>query len=54
MRWMGHEASVGERRGLYRILERKPERKIQLGGPRHRWKDNINPYPANVEYMVSS
>jgi hypothetical protein len=38
---MGHVARVGERRGLYRVLEGKPERKIQLGRPRHRWKDNI-------------
>ena len=41
---MGHVARVGERRGLYRVLEEKPERKIQLGRPRRRWRDNIKLY----------
>jgi len=41
MRWMGHVARVEERRGLYRFLEEKPVRKIQLGRPRRRWWDNI-------------
>jgi hypothetical protein len=26
--------------------------KISLGRPMNRWDDNINPYPANVEYRV--
>jgi hypothetical protein len=32
---------MGERRGAYRVLVRKPERKISLGRPRRRWEDNI-------------
>jgi len=32
MRWVGHVAHMGERRGIYRIL---------VGKPGHRWKGNI-------------
>jgi hypothetical protein len=32
---------MGERGGAYRILVRKPERKIPLGKSRRGWKDNI-------------
>jgi hypothetical protein len=41
MRWAGHVARVGERRGAYRVLLGKPEGKRQLGRPRRRWEDNI-------------
>jgi hypothetical protein len=41
MRWVGHVASMEERRGLYRILVGKPEGKIPLGRPKRRWEDNI-------------
>jgi len=41
MRWAGHVARVGERRGIYRILVGKSKGKRPLGRPRHRWKDNI-------------
>jgi hypothetical protein len=34
---------MGERRGVYRGLVRKPEGKRPLGRPRHRWEDNIKP-----------
>ena len=37
----GHVARLGERRGVYRILVGKPERKRSLGRPRRRWRDNI-------------
>jgi hypothetical protein len=30
-----------KRRGAYRVLVEKPEGKRLLGGPRHRWEDNI-------------
>jgi hypothetical protein len=30
-----------ERRGVYRVLVGKPERKRPLGRPRCRWEDNI-------------
>ena len=36
MRWAGHVANMGERRGEYRVLVGKPEGKKQLGRPRHR------------------
>jgi hypothetical protein len=32
---------MGERRGAYRVLVGKPEGRIPLGRPRHRWEDNI-------------
>jgi len=42
MRWAGHVTCMeGGRKGVYRVLARKPEGKIPLGGPRHRWEDNI-------------
>ena len=41
MRWAGHAAHMGEERGVYRVLVRKPEGKTPLGRPRHRWVDNI-------------
>ena len=40
MRWAGHVARMGERRGAYRVLVGKPEGKRSLGKPRHRWEDN--------------
>jgi hypothetical protein len=40
MRWMGHVASMGEMRKVYKIVV-KPERKRLLGRPRHRWEDSI-------------
>jgi len=41
MRWVGHVELMGERRGIYRILVGKPERKRPLGRPRCGWEDNI-------------
>jgi hypothetical protein len=41
MRWVGHVASIGERRGAYRVLVGKLERKRLLGRPRRKWEDNI-------------
>jgi hypothetical protein len=41
MRSAGHEARIGEKRGLFRVLEGKPERMRPLGRPRGRWEDNI-------------
>jgi len=38
MRWEGHVARMGDRRGLYRG---KPEGKRPLGKPRRRWENNI-------------
>ena len=41
MRWAGHVARMGERKGVYRVLVWKPEGKRPLGRPSHRWEDNI-------------
>jgi hypothetical protein len=41
MGWAGHVARMGEKRGVYRVLVGKPERKIPLRRPRRRWEDNI-------------
>ena len=41
MGWAGHVARIGERKGLYRVLVGKPERKRPLGRPRPRWEGNI-------------
>ena len=43
MRWPGHMARMGERRGVYTVLVGKPEGKRPLGRPKHRWEDYINP-----------
>jgi len=40
MRWAGHEARMGKRRGVYRVLVGKPEGNKLLGKPRCRWKNN--------------
>jgi len=41
MRWVGHVAGIGERRGAYRVLVMEPEVKRILRRPRDRWEDNI-------------
>jgi len=41
MRWAGHVARMGEERGVYKVLVRKPEGKRPLGRPRRRCVDNI-------------
>jgi hypothetical protein len=32
---------MGDRKGAYRILPRRPEGRITLGRPRCRWEDDI-------------
>ena len=39
MRWMGHVARMGERRGIYRVLVGKLEGKRRLGRPSGRWEE---------------
>jgi hypothetical protein len=39
MRWAGHVARMGDRRGVYRVLVGKPEGKRPLRKPSHRWED---------------
>ena len=41
MRWAGHVARIGEKRGVFRVLVGKQERKRPLRRPRRRWVDNI-------------
>ena len=41
IRWAGHLAHMGKRRGVHRVLVREHEEKRPLGRPRHRWEDNI-------------
>jgi hypothetical protein len=38
MKWAGHVAGMGERRGVYRILLGKPEGKNHLGDPGVDWR----------------
>ena len=38
---MGHEALMGDRKCVYRVLVGKLEGKRPLGRPRHRWEENI-------------
>jgi hypothetical protein len=39
-----------ERKGAYRVLVEKPERRRQLGRPRRRWEDNIKMDLREVEW----
>jgi len=48
LRWAGHVARVGERKGVYRVLVGKPEGKGPLGRPRRRWVDNVKMYLREV------
>jgi hypothetical protein len=41
LKWTGHVARVGERRGEYGALVGKPEEWRPFGRPRCRWEDNI-------------
>ena len=41
LRWAGHVAGMQEGRGVHKVLMGKPEGKIPLGRPRHRWEYNI-------------
>jgi hypothetical protein len=42
MRWTGPVAHMRERRGVYRVLVRKPKGRRPLGRPRHRWWGGVN------------
>jgi hypothetical protein len=41
MKWKGHVACMGERRGVYRVLVGKPGGESPFGRPRRRGEDNI-------------
>ena len=50
IRWAGHVARVRVRRGVYRVLVRKPEGKRPLGRPRLKLEDNIRMDLQEVGY----
>jgi len=52
MRRAGHVATIGERRGVYRVLVVKLEGKRALGRPRSRWYDNIKMDLQEVVWSV--
>jgi hypothetical protein len=41
-------ASMGEKRGVCRVLVGRPEKKKPLARPRHNWEDNIKMYLQEV------
>jgi hypothetical protein len=41
IRWVGYVARRGDRRGAYRVLVGRPEKKRPLGTLRRIWEDNI-------------
>jgi hypothetical protein len=41
LKWAGHVAPTGERRGVYRVLVGKSKGKRPLGRPKRRLEDNI-------------
>jgi hypothetical protein len=41
MRWAGHVARIGDRRGAYRVSVGRPEGRRPLGKPKYRWENNI-------------
>jgi hypothetical protein len=41
IRWTGHVVSIGDGRGVYRVLVGNRLGKRPLGRPRCRWEDNI-------------
>jgi hypothetical protein len=49
LRWAGHVARMGERRGAYRDLVSKPEKKRPLERPWRSWEDNIKMNLREVE-----
>jgi len=50
IRWAGHVGHMGEGRGVYRVLVRKPEGRRPLGRPRRRWEDNLRMDLREVGY----
>jgi hypothetical protein len=49
LRWAGHVARMGEKRGVYKVLVGKREGKKPLGRPRRNWEDNIKMDLQEVE-----
>jgi hypothetical protein len=51
MKWAGHVARMGERKGIYKILVGKPKGRRPLGTPSHRWEDNITMNLLEVDWI---
>ena len=47
MRWAGHVARMGERKGAW-----QPKENISLGTLRHKWEDNIKMYLQETESVT--
>jgi len=54
MRWEGHVARIGDRRGAHGVLVEKPEGRIPFGGRRRRWEYNIKMAVQEVGWRASS
>jgi len=52
MRWEGHVACMGKRRGVYRVLVGKNEGKRPLGRPRCRWEDTLGGFVGFSQYTA--
>jgi hypothetical protein len=48
MRWAGHVARMGERRGVYGVLVGKPEGKRPAGRTRRRREENIQKWDMGL------
>jgi hypothetical protein len=53
LRWAGHVARMGEKRGAYRIFVGRPEGRQPLGRPRRTWEGNIKTDLQEVEWAWS-
>jgi hypothetical protein len=54
LRLAGHVAHMGERRGAYKVLMRKPERRRPLRKFRRKWEDNIETDLREVGWRTST
>jgi hypothetical protein len=50
MRWVGHVAHAGKRRGACKVLVEKPEGKRPFGTHRHRWKNDTKMDLKEIEW----
>jgi hypothetical protein len=50
LRWVGYVARKGKRRGAYRALVEKPEKRRQLERPMRKWEDKITKDLREVGY----
>jgi hypothetical protein len=52
IRWLRHVTRMGDGRGVYRVLVRRPEGKKALERQRRRWEDNIKMDFKEVEWQA--